>query len=308
MKKSSLCDEIHLKNTFFHDVMGEQVVELELATLLPFENHPFKVLEDETMTELVESIDKFGVASPIIVREKGRGMYEIIAGHRRTKACELLGKSTIFAIIRDLDDEEATLYMVDTNIQREEILPSEKAFAYKMKLEAIKRKAGRPEKNCTQLAHNSETKKSVEIIAEDSGTSKDQVRRYIRLTCLTTDFLDLVDSRKIPFSVGVETSYLSHEEQLNLLEIMDKLKVIPSLDQSTRLKTCSKEGSLTLTVMESILTPCDTKPQRVSLKVDSGKYFPKGTPKAKMVETIELLLENWKQSHETTVDSVNNES
>ncbi|MFI3255384.1 MAG: AAA family ATPase [Eubacteriales bacterium] len=210
MKKDvKLSDEIKLKTPYFEDVQGEQVVDLALSSLITFENHPFKVTEDEKLAELMESIEKLGVTTPIIVREKGRGDYEIIAGHRRTKACELLNLEKIPAFIHDLDDEEAILFMVDTNIQREEILPSERAFAYKMKLEALKRQGERSDLTSTQVAQ----KWSVVQFAEESGTSKDQVRRFIRLTQLILPLLDLVDQKKLPFNVGVELSFLKSEEQ-----------------------------------------------------------------------------------------------
>lgn len=294
--KTSLSDEITLKKPYFNDVDGEQVVNLQLETLETFENHPFYVREDEKMVELVESIEKLGVTTPIIVREKGRGMYEIIAGHRRKKACELLELTSIPAFIRDLDDEEAILHMVDTNIQRDEILPSEKAYAYKMKLDALKKQGKRTDLTSHQVGEKSEQgKTSVEKISEDSGDSKIQIHRYIRLTHLIPHFLDLVDGKKLPFNVAVELSYLNHEEQDNVQKTMDNLKLIPSLDQSTRLKSCSKEGNLSQTVIESILTPSEEKVKRVSVKVESSKFFPENTPKAEMEKIITELLEQWKK-------------
>ncbi|MFI3254504.1 MAG: ParB/RepB/Spo0J family partition protein [Eubacteriales bacterium] len=292
MQKSNISEEMQLKQTYFSDVEGEQVVDLALTSLEPFKNHPFKVLEDSKMDELVESIKNFGVATPIIVREKGRGDYEIIAGHRRTKACEILNLEKIPAFIRDLDDEEAVLYMVDTNIQREEILPSEKGFAYKMKLEAIKRQGERSDLTCAQLGHKSEKTKSVQKVAESSGESRNQVQRYIRLTYLTPLLLDLVDEKKLPFNVAVELSYLTTTEQ----EFVLKESVIPSLEQATKLKKYSKEGKLTETLIESILSEQKEKEKRTSLKVDTKKYFPKNTTKAQMEEVITELLENWSNS------------
>ncbi len=279
--------------SLFGDTEGEQVVQLNLYELSSFKDHPFKVLEDDSLAELTESIKDHGVTTPIIVRPKGQGEYEVIAGHRRKKACELLQIVTIPAFIRDLDDEEAVFQMVDTNIQREMLLPSEKAFAYKMKLEAIKRKAGRPENNGGQLVHHSKTRDDLADNTDDSGR---QIQRFIRLTELIPDFLDQVDGKKLPFNTAVELSYLTPEEQGHVQETMHQRALTPSLDQATAMKKCSKDGNLSLTVIETILIPQEIKPKRVSFKIDRNKYFPKETPKAEIEEIITKLLDQW---HET---------
>ncbi|MFI3254710.1 MAG: ParB/RepB/Spo0J family partition protein [Eubacteriales bacterium] len=302
MKKetTNLAEEFSLKKTsgFFADygTGKEEVVDVEIRQLVPFENHPFKVLEDDSMEELMESIQQHGVSVPIIVRPKGRGIYEIVAGHRRSKACELVGIEKVPAFIRELDDEEAVFQMVNTNIQREQLLPSEKAFAYKMKLEAMKSQGERKDLTCDQVGHKLKTR---ELLAQDSKDSGVQIQRYIRLTELTQDFLDLTDSRKLPFNVAVELSYLSHSQQEEVGNNMDKLNLTPSSEQATKLKKYSKEGTLTEALIESILTESKDKPVKVSFKVETSKYFPKDTPKAEIEATITQLLEEWKARNNT---------
>lgn len=283
-----------IPSALFGEQNGEKVTELKLNQLFAFTNHPFKVVEDGSLTELMDSIQAHGVTTPIIVRPKDRGEYEIVSGHRRVKSCELLQKETIPAFIRTLSDEEAVFQMVDTNIHREQILPSEKAFAYKMKLEAIKNQGKRSDLTSAPVGEKSKT--SVQEVAETSGESRNQVQRFIRLTELIPDFLDRVDCKKLPFQTAVEMSYLSQKEQEILRDVMEQLKLTPSLDQANRLKACHKEKKLTKTVIESILKPSEVTVKTTSLRVESSKYFPKNTPKLEMEKVIADLLEQWSKS------------
>lgn len=278
---------------------GERILQIPVQNLFPFESHPFKVLDDEKMVETKESIEKYGVLMPIIARPKVDGGYEIISGHRRKRACELLGIETIPTIVRDLDDEESTIIMVDSNIQRENLLFSEKAFAFKMKLDAIKRKSGRHSKeNGTQLGHHSDGRKSVEIVADQSGESRNQIQRYIRLTELAPILLSMVDEKKLAFNTAVELSYLLIEEQQLLLEKIEELSVIPSMAQATKLKKYSGEGNLTDTVIDVILSEGSEKPVQVTLKANRlTQYFPKNYTTEEMEETIIKLLEEWKRKN-----------
>ncbi len=278
---------------------GEKVQEIALEELFPFKGHPFKVLDDGAMEEMVESIRLHGVLVPGIARPRGEGGYELLAGHRRRHALELAGETTMPVIIRELDDDEATLFMVDSNIQRENLLPSEKAWAYKMKLEAIRRKAGRPPgNNSGQVVRNLKRKLSVEIIADESGENYKQVQRYIRLTELLAEILQMVDDKKIPFNPAVELSYLTKEEQGQLLEFMGRLAVIPSLEQARRLKKYSQEGKLNRDVMDAVLTEERAAPVQVTLKKERlGQYFPQSYTQAQMEEVIFSLLETWKKDN-----------
>lgn len=288
-----------IKMTSYDELFGEDtspkitedsIVNLPISFLFEFENHPFKVLEDEKMEETKESIAKYGVLVPIIVRPKDDDTYEIVAGHRRKKACELLGIETIPCIVRKLDDEESTIIMVDSNIQRENLLFSEKAFAYKMKLEAIKRQGKRNDLTSTQVAQ----KLSVEIVADDASTSKDQIRRYIRLTELTEPLLDMVDERKLAFNVGVELSYLPYKEQEMVLDKMEYYMLSPSLAQATKLKKYHNESGLTDVLIDSILSETTEKPVQVTFKKDKlKKYFPKEYSAEQIEEVITTLLEKW---------------
>lgn len=275
------------------DDNGEQIESVSLSELIPFDNHPFQVLEDESMTELVDSIRVNGVAVPIIVRPKGRGTFEIIAGHRRSKACELLGMSSIPAFIRDLNDEQATLQMVDTNIQREQLLPSEKAFAYKMKLEALSRQGQRSDLTCDPVEHKLKSRDLLGVQSNDSGA---QIQRFIRLTYLIPELLQRTDEKKLPFRVAVELSYLSTEEQGLLWDVMDGCNLTPSLEEATQLKKYSKEGQLTTTVIETMFQQPDNKPVKLSLKADMSSFFPKDTSKKEMESVIIELLSKWKES------------
>ena len=229
----------------------EKVREIPLAELHPFKNHPFKVLDDESMQRTVESIARFGVLSPAIARPSPDGGYELVAGHRRHHACELVGMETMPVIVRDLDDDAATILMVDSNLQRETILPSERAFAYKMKLEAIKHQGMRSDLTSTQVAQ----KLSVQQVGDEAGVSKDTVRRFIRLTELIPELLDMVDQKQIAFNPAVELSFLKPEEQKQLLEAMDYAQATPSLSQAQRLKKYSQEGKCTLNTFPNPIRP-----------------------------------------------------
>ena len=271
----------------------EKVREIPLAELHPFKNHPFKVLDDESMQRTVESIARFGVLSPAIARPSPDGGYELVAGHRRHHACELVGMETMPVIVRDLDDDAATILMVDSNLQRETILPSERAFAYKMKLEAIKHQGMRSDLTSTQVAQ----KLSVQQVGDEAGVSKDTVRRFIRLTELIPELLDMVDQKQIAFNPAVELSLLKPEEQKQLLEAMDYAQATPSLSQAQRLKKYSQEGKCTFEVMCTVMDEeKKTDLDRVIIKQDVlRKYFPKSYTPKQMEDTIIRLLEQWQR-------------
>ena len=271
----------------------EKVREIPLAELHPFKNHPFKVLDDESMQRTVESIARFGVLSPAIARPSPDGGYELVAGHRRHHACELVGMETMPVIVRDLDDDAATILMVDSNLQRETILPSERAFAYKMKLEAIKHQGMRSDLTSTQVA----LKLSVQQVGDEAGVSKDTVRRFIRLTELIPELLDMVDQKQIAFNPAVELSFLKPEEQKQLLEAMDYAQATPSLSQAQRLKKYSQEGKCTFEVMCTVMDEeKKTDLDRVIIKQDVlRKYFPKSYTPKQMEDTIIRLLEQWQR-------------
>lgn len=271
----------------------EKVREIPLAELHPFKNHPFKVLDDESMQRTVESIARFGVLSPAIARPCPDGGYELVAGHRRHHACELVGMETMPVIVRELDDDAATILMVDSNLQRETLLPSERAFAYKMKLEAIKHQGMRSDLTSTQVAQ----KLSVQQVGDEAGVSKDTVRRFIRLTELIPELLDMVDQKQIAFNPAVELSFLKLEEQKQLLEAMDYAQATPSLSQAQRLKKYSQEGKCTLEVMCTVMDEeKKTDLDRVIIKQDVlRKYFPKSYTPKQMEDTIIRLLEQWQR-------------
>lgn len=273
----------------------EKIQHIPIKDLMPFNNHPFKVLVDEKMEETKESIEKYGVLVPIIARPKSDGKYEIIAGHRRKRACELLEIETIPTITRDLDDEESTIIMVDSNIQRENLLYSEKAFAFKMKLDAVKRKAGRPKNNSDQVGLNFEKgQTSTEVVADEAGESQTQIKRYIRLTELNVALLEMVDDKKLAFNTGVELSYLTKEEQEMLLSKVEELEIIPSMVQAAKLKKYSSDGTLTDAVIDVILLENTEKPIQVTLKANKlNKYFSKDCSSQEIEETIMKLLEEW---------------
>jgi len=277
------------------DDQREKIVEVPLSELFPFKDHPFKVIDNEAMLDTAESIKQYGVLVPAIARPREDGGYELVSGHRRKRACELAELETMPVIIRNLDDDAATIIMVDSNLQRENILPSERAYAFKLKLEAIKRQGARSDLTCTQVGHKLDGKKSVEIVADEAGSSRNQVQRYIRLTELIPELLSMVDEKKIAFNPAVELSYLKPEEQLLLLEAMDKEQATPSLSQAQRLKKFSAEGNCTLEAMCAIMSE-EKKGEldKVTLTGDKiKKYFPKNYTPQQMEATIIKLLEGW---------------
>lgn len=293
----SSVDELFSTQESREDAQREKVVEIALSQLHPFQNHPFQVRDDQAMQETAESIREYGVLVPAIARPDPNGGYELIAGHRRHRASQLAGKETMPVIIRELDDDAATIIMVDSNLQRETLLPSERAFAYKMKLEAMKRQAGRPSKNSAQLGRNFDGKESREILAEQVGQSRNQISRYIRLTELIPELLELVDERRIALNPAYELSFLKKEEQTNLLDAMESEQTTPSLSQAQRLKKFSQEGHLSLDVMRAILSEeKKSEVDRVTLTSDTlRKYFPKSYTPQRMQDTIIKLLEQWQR-------------
>ena len=282
----------------------EEIKPVPISELKPFTEQPFKVKLDEDMDALVESIKQCGVLTPVITRPHKDGGYEILSGHRRVKACELAGITDIPVVIKNLDDDTATILLVDSNLQREHILPSEKAFAYQMKLEAMKRKAGRPTKeNCEQIAHNFDGKKSSEILGEQVGESKDQIRRYIRLTNLIDPILDMVDNNQIAMNAAVEISYLGSKEQAAVMQSIEKEETSPSIAQARKMRQFHQEGKLSDTVIESIMM--EQKPETVKITLGEEKlkkYFPKSYSKAKLEEIILKLLDKWRRQRENEME------
>ncbi len=274
------------------DVQREKVQEIPLGELHPFRNHPFKVKDDAAMQDTVDSVREYGVLVPAIARPDPDGGYELIAGHRRHYASELAGKETMPVIVRDLDDDAATIIMVDSNLQREELLPSERAFAYKMKLEAIRHQGKRQELTSSQVGMKLQ---ALDIVGQQAGDSRNQVHRFIRLTELISELLDMVDERKIAFNPAVELSYLKKEEQTLLLEAMDSEQATPSLSQAQRLKQFSQQKMLSLDVMRAVMSEeKKTDLDRVTLKNETlRKYFPKSYTPKQMEDTIIKLLEGW---------------
>ena len=282
----------------------EQRTEMPLSDLHPFEGHPFKVLDDELMGQTVESIKQIGVVSPLIVRPDPEGGFEILSGHRRLHAAQLAGLETVPVIVKEMDDDAAKIFMVDSNLQRENILPSERAFSYKMKLEAMKHQAGRPSKeNDSQLGNNF-GKLSSEEMAEELGTSKNQIFRYIRLTNLIPEILDMVDEKKIAFNPAVELSYLKPSEQKEFLEAMDYAQASPSLSQAQRLKKLSQEGGCTLDAMCEVMNEIKKDElDHVTIKNEVlRKYFPKSYTPKQMQDTIIRLLEKWQRSKQRDME------
>lgn len=271
----------------------ETVQRMPLSELHPFEGHPFKVLDDDSMTETVESIRQMGVANPLIVRPDPDGGYEIISGHRRRHAAELAGLDTIPVIVRELDDDAAVIMMVDSNLQRENILPSERAKAYKMKLEALKHQGQRHDLTSTQVVE----KLAAEQVGDDAGISRESVRRFVRLTELIPEILDMVDEKKISMTPAVELSYLKPEEQRNFLEAMDYAQAAPSLSQAQRMKKKSQESGCTLDDMCSIMDEVkkDDLGQIAFKTSDLQKFFPKSYTPRQMSDTILRLLEQWQR-------------
>ena len=282
------------------DAKLEKIQEIPLSELHPFKNHPFKVKDDEAMMETADSVRQYGVLVPAIARPDPDGGYELVAGHRRHRASELAEKETMPVIVRDLDDDAATIIMVDSNLQRESLLPSERAFAYKMKLEAMKHQGERMDLTCSQVGNKSAGKKSSELLAEQVGQSKNQIFRYIHLTELIPELLDMVDERKIAFNPAYELSFLKKEEQRDLLDAMDSEQATPSLSQAQRLKKYSQEGHLTLDMMRVIMgEEKKSDLDRVTFTSDTlRKYFPKSYTPQRMQETIIKLLEAWQKKRQ----------
>ena len=275
----------------------EQVQQIPVDELFPFKNHPFKVLDDDAMTRTVESISQFGVLAPLIARPRPEGGYEIISGHRRKHAAELANLDTVPVIVRNMEDDAATILMVDSNLQREHILPSERAFAYKMKLDAIKNQGARSDLTSSQVG----TKlRADEILAQQAGSSRNQVQRYIRLTELIPELMDMVDEKKIALNPAYELSFLKKEEQVDLLDAMDSEQATPSLSQAQRLKKYSQEGHLTLDMMRVIMgEEKKSDLDRVTFTSDTlRKYFPKSYTPQRMQETIIKLLEAWQKKRQ----------
>ena len=282
------------------DAQREKVLEIPLSELHPFKDHPFKVKDDDAMIETADSIKKYGVLVPAIARPLPDGGYELVACHRRRRASELAGKETMPVIVRDLDDDAATIIMVDSNLQRESLLPSERAFAYKMKLDAMKHQGERVDLTCSQVGNKLEGKKSSEILAEQVGQSKNQIFRYIRLTELIPELMDMVDEKKIALNPAYELSFLKKEEQVDLLDAMDSEQATPSLSQAQRLKKYSQEGHLTLDMMRVIMgEEKKSDLDRVTFTSDTlRKYFPKSYTPQRMQETIIKLLEQWQKKRQ----------
>ena len=293
-------DDIFSTDQSRAEAQQERVQEIPLSELHPFEGHPFRVVDDEEMMKTAESVRDFGVLTPAIVRPDPDGGYEIVSGHRRHRASEIAGKETMPAIVRDLDDDAAIILMVDANLQRETILPSERAFAYKMKLDAIKHQGERTDLTSTQVAQ----KLSVEKVGEDAGVSKDTIRRYIRLTELIPELLDMVDTGQIKFNPAVELSYLASEEQKDFLSAMDYAQAAPSLSQAQRIKKLAQEGECTLDAMCEIMNEIKKgELDRVTFKTDSlRKYFPKSYTNKQMEDKIIQLLEQWQKKREKSME------
>ena len=280
------------------DAKLEKIQEIPLSELHPFRNHPFKVKDDEAMMETADSIKQYGVLVPAIARPDPEGGYELVAGHRRHRASELAEKETMPVIVRDLDDDAATIIMVDSNLQREILLPSERAFAYKMKLEAVKHQGARTDLTSRQLGEKSQT--SIQKVADQAGESQRQVQRYIRLTELIPELMDMVDEKKIALNPAYELSFLKKEEQVDLLDAMDSEQATPSLSQAQRLKKYSQEGHLTLDMMRVIMgEEKKSDLDRVTFTSDTlRKYFPKSYTPQRMQETIIKLLEAWQKKRQ----------
>lgn len=278
----------------------EEIKPISVTELKPFSEQPFKVLEDESMNELVESIKQSGVLSPIVARPHPEGGYEILSGHRRVHACEIAGIKEVPVVVKELDDDTAIILLVDSNLQREHILPSEKAYAYQMKLEAMKRKAGRPTKeNSAQIGLNFENKQSSEVLAQQVGISRNQIQRYIRLTNLIEPILDMVDNKEIAMNAAVELSYLGSKAQSEVFDAMEREDTSPSIDQARKIRRFSEEGRLNAYVVLSIMQ--EQKPEKLRITIEEDKvkqYFPKNFTKKQMEDVIMKLLENWHRKRE----------
>ena len=289
-------DDIFSTEESRQEQQREQVQQIPIGELFPFKNHPFKVLDDESMQRTVESVEQYGVLSPLIARPRPEGGYEIISGHRRQHAAQLAGLDTLPVIVRQMDDDAAVLLMVDSNLQRENILPSERAFAYKMKLKALKNQGARSDLTSVQVA----PKLSTEKIGEEVGMSKDNVKRYIRLTNLVPELLDMVDEKKIAFNPAVELSYLDTNQQRDFLEAMQDTQNAPSLSQAQRLKKLAQEGHFSYDVAFAVMGE-EKKDEldKVVIKNDTlRKYFPRSYTPKQMEDTIIKLLEQWQRKQQ----------
>ena len=289
-------DDIFSTEESRQEQQREQVQQIPIGELFPFKNHPFKVLDDESMQRTVESVEQYGVLSPLIARPRPEGGYEIISGHRRQHAAQLAGLDALPVIVRQMDDDAAVLLMVDSNLQRENILPSERAFAYKMKLEALKNQGARSDLTSAQVA----PKLSTEKIGEEVGMSKDNVKRYIRLTNLVPELLDMVDEKKIAFNPAVELSYLDEAQQRDFLEAMNDTQNAPSLSQAQRLKKLAQEGHFSYDVAFAVMGE-EKKDEldKVVIKNDTlRKYFPRSYTPKQMEDTIIKLLEQWQRKQQ----------
>ena len=302
MPKNSLnvslkgADDIFSTEESRQEQQREQVQQIPIGELFPFKNHPFKVLDDESMQRTVESVEQYGVLSPLIARPRPEGGYEIISGHRRQHAAQLAGLDALPVIVRQMDDDAAVLLMVDSNLQRENILPSERAFAYKMKLEALKNQGARSDLTSVQVA----PKLSTEKIGEEVGMSKDNVKRYIRLTNLVPELLDMVDEKKIAFNPAVELSYLDEAQQRDFLEAMQDTQNSPSLSQAQRLKKLAQEGHFSYDVAFAVMGE-EKKDEldKVVIKNDTlRKYFPRSFTPKQMEDTIIKLLDQWQRKQQ----------
>jgi len=302
MPKNSLnvslkgADDIFSTEESRQEQQREQVQQIPIGELFPFKNHPFKVLDDESMQRTVESVEQYGVLSPLIARPRPEGGYEIISGHRRQHAAQLAGLDALPVIVRQMDDDAAVLLMVDSNLQRENILPSERAFAYKMKLEALKNQGARSDLTSVQVA----PKLSTEKIGEEVGMSKDNVKRYIRLTNLVPELLAMVDEKKIAFNPAVELSYLDESQQRDFLEAMNDTQNAPSLSQAQRLKKLAQEGHFSYDVAFAVMGE-EKKDEldKVVIKNDTlRKYFPRSYTPKQMEDTIIKLLEQWQRKQQ----------
>ena len=303
MPKNSLnvslkgADDIFSTEESRQEQQREQVQQIPIGELFPFKNHPFKVLDDESMQRTVESVEQYGVLSPLIARPRPEGGYEIISGHRRQHAAQLAGLDALPVIVRNMDDDAAVLLMVDSNLQRENILPSERAFAYKMKLEALKNQGARSDLTSAQLGRKLET---ADIVGQESGDSRNQVRRFIRLTNLVPELLDMVDEKKIAFNPAVELSYLDESQQRDFLEAMNDTQNAPSLSQAQRLKRRAQEGHFSYDVAFAVMGE-EKKDEldKVVIKNDTlRKYFPRSYTPKQMEDTIIKLLDQWQRKQQ----------
>ena len=290
-------DDIFSTEESRQEQQREQVQQIPIGELFPFKNHPFKVLDDESMQRTVESVEQYGVLSPLIARPRPEGGYEIISGHRRQHAAQLAGLETLPVIVRNMDDDAAVLLMVDSNLQRENILPSERAFAYKMKLEALKNQGARSDLTCGQIGHKLNGAKARDIVADESGDNARNVQRFIRLANLVPELLDMVDEKKIAFNPAVELSYLDESQQRDFLEAMNDTQNAPSLSQAQRLKKLAQEGHFSYDVAFAVMgEEKKDEMDKVVIKNDTlRKYFPRSYTPKQMEDTIIKLLEQWQR-------------